>query len=76
MSIQTRKELLFHIHKRYNEANWHEKGKILDELIATTGYRRKYAIHLLNHKKKKISTYKKGGTSHKSKYITETRRRL
>jgi hypothetical protein len=76
MSIQTRKELLFHIHKRYNEANWHEKGKILDELIATTGYRRKYAIHLLNHKKKKISTYKKGGTSHKSKYNGDTKEAL
>ena len=68
MSIQTRKELLRNIQKRYNEANWHDKGKILDELIATTGYRRKYAIHLLNHKENKISTYKKERTPRKSKY--------
>lgn len=63
MSIQTRKELLFHIHKRYNEANWHEKGKILDELIATTGYRRKYAIHLLNHKKENFNLQKRRNVS-------------
>jgi hypothetical protein len=34
---------------RYHKANRIEKQRILDELIATTGYHRKYAIQVLNH---------------------------
>ena len=34
---------------RYHQANRTEKQRILDELIATTGYHRKYAIQVLNH---------------------------
>lgn len=48
MSGSTRKELLRHARKRYIEASWREKGKILDEFIALTGHDRKYAIKLLN----------------------------
>jgi hypothetical protein len=51
MTIKTRKEILFCIRNRYNQASWSDKKKILDELVATTLYRRKYAIYLLNHKK-------------------------
>jgi hypothetical protein len=43
MSLSARKELLARVRKKYHDANWKEKGKILNELIAITGYRRKYA---------------------------------
>jgi hypothetical protein len=48
MSRSTRRELLSYTRKRYINASWREKGKILDEFIALTGYDRKYGIKLLN----------------------------
>ena len=50
MSIQTRREILFHTKKRYAVANSKDKRKILDEFVSITGYLRKYAIHLLCRK--------------------------
>ena len=46
MSRSTRRELLSYTRKRYINASWREKGKILDEFIALTGYDRKYGIML------------------------------
>jgi hypothetical protein len=37
------------IARRYGQAGKLEKGRILDEFTAATGYQRKYAIGLLNH---------------------------
>ena len=51
MSIKTKQEILIHIQKRYKEAKFHSKSKILDEFVATTGYCRKYAISKLNQVK-------------------------
>jgi hypothetical protein len=48
ISLQSRRELAQRIRERYNQADWKEKTKILDGLIASTGYGRKYAITLLN----------------------------
>ncbi len=56
MTIKTRKEILSCVRNRYNQASWSEKKKILDELVATTSYRRKYAIYLLNDKRNEFST--------------------
>jgi hypothetical protein len=56
MSLKTRKEVLIYTQARYKQASWKEKGKILDEFIAITGYRRKYAINLLNENKAEIAT--------------------
>jgi hypothetical protein len=56
MTIKTRKEILSCVRNRYKQANWSDKKKILDELVATTSYRRKYAIYLLNHQKNSSST--------------------
>lgn len=39
MSLQSRKELLAFVQKRYQQASWFGKRKILDELVATTNYR-------------------------------------
>ena len=47
MSIATRRELVPEVAPRYRLAGKPEKGRILDELVATTGYDRKYALRLL-----------------------------
>ena len=48
MSLQSRRELIASVRAKYKQSNWKEKGKILDGVIAATGYQRKYAINLLN----------------------------
>ena len=48
MSQRSKKELLETIRPRYRKAKKTEKGKILDEFVAITGYHRKYAIRVLN----------------------------
>ena len=41
-----KRELVLAIRLRYLRAGKAEKGRILDEFVATTGYHRKYAIWL------------------------------
>ena len=48
MSLTARRELLAGVKKKYREAGWADKGKILDGFVAATDYERKYATHLLN----------------------------
>jgi len=48
MSFQTKRELLAKIAPRYREAPRKQKTIILNEFIASTGYKRKYAIRLLS----------------------------
>jgi hypothetical protein len=43
---------------RYQTARREEKSRILDEFCATTGYHRKYAIHLLNSAPEEVSQFK------------------
>jgi hypothetical protein len=49
MSKKSREELVRSIHPRYLKASRSEKGHILDEFVASTGYHRKHAIRLLKH---------------------------
>jgi len=49
MSLTSRRELLARTCVRYRRAGWREKGRILDEFVAASGYGRKYALNLLNH---------------------------
>ena len=62
LNMRQRKALTQTIKKRYQSVNKNDKGKILDELIATTGYNRSYARRLFNNrlrvgrKKKRIRT--------------------
>lgn len=53
MSLAARRELIAAVAPRYRAANRREKKQILDELVATTGYHRQYAITLLGGKGRK-----------------------
>ena len=55
MSQVSKRELLAALRPRYRKAKRSEKQRILSELVATTGYHRKYAIQLLNHAPKRSS---------------------
>jgi hypothetical protein len=49
MSRTAKRELVAEVRARYTLGKRTARGQILDELVATTGYHRKYAIWLLNH---------------------------
>lgn len=49
MTAAAKRELLKALRPRYLKATKVEKGRILDEFVAATGYHRKYAIHLLRN---------------------------
>jgi len=74
MSIKSRKELIEFIRQRYQDATWKEKIKILDEFIASAGYKRKYAIGLLNQMPPKKE--EKRQVSRSGKYNGEVREAL
>ena len=48
ISMGARREVLSAVAERYLAAGRHEKGRILDELTATTGWHRKHAIRALS----------------------------
>ena len=48
MSFRAKGELLLQIAPRYREPSATQKGVILDEFVAVTGYARKYALRILN----------------------------
>ena len=49
LSMQEKKSLTREISKRYQQAGKKEKTRILDEVVKTTGYNRKYALHILTN---------------------------
>lgn len=49
LDMKTRKKLTAETAKRYCTAGKKQKGKIIDEFVANTGYNRKYAIHILKN---------------------------
>src|SRR5512141_1316888 len=53
MSQVSKRELLAELRPRYRLADRSEKQRMLDEVVATTGYHRKYAIQLLKHMPKR-----------------------
>jgi hypothetical protein len=48
VSMATRKELIEAVGSRYREASRGQRGAILNEFVAVTGYHRKHAIRLLS----------------------------
>ncbi len=53
MTIKSKQEYFQAIKLRYHVANKQAKAPILDEFCANCGYNRKYAIRLLNSKKRR-----------------------
>jgi hypothetical protein len=47
-SLSARRALLIGVRQMYQDADWLDKGRVLDGFIAATGYERKYAIRQLN----------------------------
>jgi hypothetical protein len=45
--MATRDELITAVSRRYGEAGRIERGRILDEFVAVTGYHRKHAMRVL-----------------------------
>ncbi len=45
--MTTRKELTAAIRERYRQAPTGDRGRILDEFVAGTGYHRKHAVRVL-----------------------------
>ena len=70
MSQTSKRELLAAIRPRYTLGGRTEKQLVLDELVATTGYHRKYAIQVLNHPPKRRTGKRGGGPA---KYIGPVR---
>jgi len=60
MSQRSQREMIAAIRPRYLKARKTGKAQILDELIATTGYHRKYAIRVLKHSPKPKGLQKPG----------------
>jgi hypothetical protein len=50
ISMGARREVLAAVAKRYRAAGRREKGRILDELTATTGWHRKHAVRALSQR--------------------------
>jgi hypothetical protein len=69
MSQVSKRELLAELRPRYQKAGQAEKGRILDELVATTGYHRKYAIQVLNHEPRRPSRPRRGKPTYDGRVV-------
>src|SRR6266571_1268698 len=56
LGFQTRREVLLQMVPRYRQASVSHKGALLDKMVATTGYARRYAMWLLNHPEELLPT--------------------
>ena len=73
MSQTSKRELLAAIRPRYTLGSRTEKALVPDELVATTGYHRKYAIQVLNHPPGRRTRRRRGG---QAKYTEPVRAAL
>ena len=62
ISPQARQELVTAVAERYQRSTPAERGRILDEFVALTGYHRKHAIRVLNGSSA-VSTVRRGRRS-------------
>ena len=81
LTMQEKKAITKELAKRYNRAKKKEKGKILDEVVALTGYNRCYATFVLRHWNRKPIIYPNDGkaiifTEDKQHKTKRNRRRI
>ena len=70
ISPQARQELVAAVAERYQRSTPAERGRILDEFVALTGYHRKHAIRVLNGSSA-VSTVRRGRRSVYDEAVTE-----
>ena len=75
LDMKTKKKLSEETAKRYCTAGKKQKTKILDEFIATTGYNRKYAIHVLKNSAYVKVTHFNNVARQSVQVITKTRKK-
>ena len=75
LDMKMKKKLTEETAKRYCTAGKKQKTKILDEFIATTGYNRKYAIHVLKNSAYVKVTYFNNAARQSVQVITKTRKK-
>ena len=75
LDMKTKKKLSEETAKRYCTAGKKQKTKILDEFIATTGYNRKYAIHVLKNSAYVKLTHFNNVARQSVQVITKTRKK-
>ena len=75
LDMKTKKKLSEETAKRYCTAAKKQKTKILDEFIATTGYNRKYAIHVLKNSAYVKVTHFNNVARQSVQVITKTRKK-
>jgi len=75
LDMKTKKKLSEETAKRYCTASKKNKTKILDEFIATTGYNRKYAIHVLKNSAYIKVTHFNNAARQSVQVITKTRKK-
>ena len=75
LDMKTKKKLTEETAKRYCTAGKKQKTKILDEFIATTGYNRKYAIHVLKNSAYIKVTHFNNVARQSVQVITKTRKK-
>ena len=75
LDMKTKKKLSEETAKRYCTAGKKQKTKIIDEFIATTGYNRKYAIHVLKNSAYVKVTHFNNVARQSVQAITKTRKK-
>ena len=75
VSAETRHDLLQAVRERYGAGTKEEKRRVLDEMVAITGYHRKHAIRLLTTKLTTTSV-PRGGTRRLAVYDEAVREAL
>ena len=75
LDMKTKKKLTEETAKHYCTASKKNKTKIIDEFIATTGYNRKYAIHVLKNSAYVKVTYFNNTAKKSVQLITKTRKK-
>jgi len=76
MSLSSRRELIHSVGHRYAGAGRKDKGRILDEFVAATGYHRKYAIAILGFSDANGTTAKRESPRRKRIYDEEVKQLL